>query len=137
MSVLIDTSVWSLAIRRRRRDLSAAQREIVHRCRELVREKHATLIGMIRQEVLSGVKDESLFEEIRGYLRCFEDETVTTADHERAARFFNRCRSRGVAGSPVDMLVCAVAFRCGFEIFTIDDDFRRYAEHLPIALHSP
>ncbi len=137
MRVLVDTSVWSLALRRRRENLSPEEREIVQAWTQLVRDGAAVLIGAVLQEVLSGVKTDSEFERLRGYLRSFQDEPVTLEDHEQAARFYNRCRAKGVAGAHVDLLICAVADRLGLEIFTTDDDFRLYAEHLPIVLHAP
>ena len=61
---------------------------------------------------------------------------IATDDHEEAAVFFNRCREKGVQGSNTDFLICAVAVRNGFAIFTTDDDFTRFARILPIALHA-
>lgn len=135
--VLVDTTVWSLALRRGRGKLSPDERRIELAVHDLIRHEMAATIGVIRLEVLSGVKSDREFEELRLYLRNFEDEPLEPDDYEQAARFYNTCRSRGVAGTHVDLLICAVAHRHGFEIFTIDEDFRRYAEHLPIALHSP
>jgi predicted nucleic acid-binding protein len=129
----VDTSVWSLALRRR-------QLAVVHpAARELallVEEMQACLLGAIRQEILSGLRDPAQFEKLRDHLRAFPDLEVTTADHERAAEFFNLCRARGVQGSNTDFLICAVAERHGLSIFSADADFTSFAMHLPIALHS-
>lgn len=135
--VLVDSSVWSLALRRRPGDLNPEEGRLSEGLAQLIRAGEAAIIGPIRQEVLSGVKPGNRFEQVREYLRDFVDEPVTLLDYEEAARFYNTCRSRGIAGTHVDLLVCAVAYSRDLEIFTIDDDFRRYAEHLPIALHSP
>jgi len=93
------------------------------------------MIGLIRQELLSGVKDAGQFDVLREHLRAFPDVPLDTADHEEAASYFNHCRSKGVQGSSIDFLICAVAARRGFAILTTDADFARYAQHLPIQLY--
>src|SRR5581483_12409534 len=115
---MVDTSVWSLFLRRRRVDLSAAERRIVRTTRELVRDGHAVLIGVVRQELLSGIADQNRFEELRAHLQFFDDEPPDVADYEVAAQFDNHCRAVGVATSPADMLVCAMARRRNLWILT-------------------
>lgn len=96
----------------------------------------AKIIGVIRQEVLSGIKTDAQFEALRNILRTFADEPVDTEDYEAAAQAFNRCRSKGIAASDVDMLICAVSLRHGMSVFTADPDFERYARVLALKLHS-
>jgi predicted nucleic acid-binding protein len=62
---------------------------------------------------------------------------LTVEDFEEAARANNTCRAAGVAGTLVDMLLCAVAARLDAPVFTTDADFTRYARHLPLRLHRP
>lgn len=137
MNVLIDTSIWSLALRRKARQLSAEQDGIVQAWADLIREKRAVLVGAIRQELLSGTRDPQSFEQLRKHLRAFVDEPLTCEDYEIAAQCFNTCRGAGVAGSNVDFLLCAVAMRRRLEIFTTDADFQHYAPHLPLRLYRP
>ena len=94
------------------------------------------MIGAVRQEILSGIKEQVQFDRLRDHFRAFPDSVVTTDDHEEAAAFFNRCREKGIQGSNTDFLICAVAVRNGFAIFTTDDDFEHFAKVLPIALHT-
>jgi hypothetical protein len=63
---------------------------------------------------------------LREYLRAFPDLELTTEDYELAAEFFNTCRSNGVQGSSTDFLLCAVAHRRGYSIFTTDKDFENF-----------
>ena len=133
MNVLIDTGVWSLALRRRQ----ISQDPTVLELRELIREGRAHVIGPVRQEVLSGIREKAQFDRLRAHLREFPDLPVQTADHERAAEFFNVCRSRGVQGSNTDFVICAVADRYGMAILTTDGDFPLFAPYLPIQLHVP
>lgn len=135
--ILLDTPIWSLALRRRRADLSADEQRHVREWERLVREGGASLIGPIRQELLSGVREERAWEYLRAALRPFPDLPITTDDYEQAARFFNRCRKRGVVGSAIDLLMCAASARYGTPIYTTDADFRRYASVLRLKLHKP
>lgn len=137
MSVLVDTPVWSLALRRRAGHLSAAERRQVDEWRVLVGEGRARLTGIIRQEILSGIRDEGHFTRLRERLDAFEDVAVDSADHERAAAFFNACRAKGISPGAIDVLICAIAARHGLAIFTTDADFARYAQVLPLRLHRP
>jgi predicted nucleic acid-binding protein len=133
MNIIIDTSVWSLALRRRRSSRSAETMELA----ELVREGRAAMLGAVRQELLSGVRGEQQFETLRGHLRAFPDIPLEAEDYEEAASFFNKCRARGIQGSNTDYLICAVAARRGFAILTTDTDFAHFARVLPIELHLP
>ena len=133
MNIIIDTSVWSLALRRQRSLPSAETKELA----ELVREGRAAMLGAVRQELLSGVRADQQFETLRGHLRAFPDIPLEPEDSEEAASFFNKCRARGIQGSNTDYLICAAAARRGFGILTTDTDFARFARVLPIELHTP
>ena len=132
MRVLIDTPIWSLALRRKSQQLSEPQSAMVAAWAALVRGKKVVLVGPVRQELLSGVRDVADFDRLCNHLRAFDDEALTVEDYEEAARCFNTCRSAGVAGSNVDFLLCAAAIRRHIPIFTTDADFDRYAKRLPI-----
>ena len=131
MKVLVDTSVWSLALRRR----AALDGPEVQELRSLIDEGRVAIIGPIRQELLSGIRTPESFQRLRAQLAAFPDEALTTADHERAAEHFNLCRGRGIQGSNTDFLICAAAERRRLPILTTDTDFHRFAEVLPIAIH--
>jgi predicted nucleic acid-binding protein len=135
MSVIVDTPVWSLALRRRRKDLSRSERRLVTEWAGLVQEDAVMLVGPVRQELLSGIKEAATFERLRRHLRAFDDEPLTGDDFEAAARCCDRCRAAGVAASSIDYSICAVAFRHRAAIFTTDSGFARYARLLPIRLH--
>ena len=137
MNVLVDTSVWSLAIRRKNESLSANEKLLVTELAELIREGRARIIGLIRQELLSGIKTAEQYEKLRLYLRAFPDEAIDTVDYEDAAKASNRCRARGVVVSIVDILLCAVGMKREWAIFTTDPDFPYYARVLPFSIHAP
>ncbi len=137
MNVLVDTSIWSLALRRKAHDLNPVERAAVAELTNLIQEGRARIIGLIRQELLSGIKTPSQYEKLRAVLRSFPDEPVTTADYEAAAKAGNDCRARGVAVSVSDILVCAIAIARDWSIFAADPDFKSYARILPLKLHTP
>jgi len=136
MSVLIDTPVWSLALRRKAAQLSVAERQLVAEWKTLIFDGRARLAGIIRQEVLSEIREARDFERLRERLAAFDDVPAGAADHECAASYFNACRAKGVTPTAFDVLICALAARHGLTIFTTDTDFTRYAKILPIKLHA-
>lgn len=138
MKVLVDTSVWSLALRRRAGTETLAVtelRSLVQELRSLVDEGRVAMIGPIRQELLSGIRTPASFERLRDHLQAYTDEMLESADFERAAEHFNTCRAQGVQGSNTDFLICAAAERRNLPILTTDEDFARFAALLPIVLH--
>jgi predicted nucleic acid-binding protein len=92
------------------------------------------IIGPIRQELLSGISDKRVFNELKEKMKSFTDFPVKTIDYELAAEYSNKCRKNGVQGSNTDFLICAIAVRNNFEIFTQDDDFYEYRKYLPIRI---
>src|SRR2546430_15979935 len=117
MTVMVDTPVWSLALRRRQADLNTRERGLTRALEELIREGRAQIMGAIRQELLSGIRMEESFHKLRDYLRAFEEPGIEVLDYEEAAHMQNRCRTRGIAGSAIDFLICAVAKRRDWYIF--------------------
>lgn len=131
MNVLVDTCVWSVAFRRRSRQVEPAVNELT----SLITEGRVRLVGPVRQELLSGIKHGEQFERLRERLRSFPDLELDRADFEDAASAGNHCRGLGVQGSSVDFLLCAVALRRKLAIFTTDADFSRFEQPLGLTLH--
>ena len=131
MKVIVDTSVWTLALRRDKEDSPAQVQEL----REIIHSHRVQMIGPIRQEILSGIRSESQFKKLRKHLESFPDLTILTEDYVTAAKYFNRCRSKGIQGSNTDFLICAMANRNKFSIFTTDKDFELFSKHIKIILH--
>lgn len=124
-----------MALRRTPRDLSPAEKAVVAELAELINEGRAKIIGLVRQELLSGIKTLGQFARLQEILHSFSDEPLATPDFEAAAAAGNQCRSKGLAVSVSDMLICAVAQSRGWAIFSTDPDFRRYANVLSFSLH--
>jgi predicted nucleic acid-binding protein len=137
MMVLVDTAIWSLALRRRKGSLNAEEQQLTERLTELVREGRVQMLGPIRQELLSGIREEEQFRRIRDCLRDFDEPSLAVEDYEEAAQMSNLCRAQGFAGSATDFLICAASHRRRWQIFTTDTDFLRFSKVLPIRLHTP
>lgn len=133
MNVLVDTSVWSLALRRRGQ---TAPSPLVALLADVIADGRAVLLGPVRQELLSGVRSSEQFEHLREHLRAFPNVELNTEDYETAASCSNLCRARGVQGSSVDFLICAVAIRRDWSVLTTDKDFGHFARILALKLGS-
>jgi predicted nucleic acid-binding protein len=131
MKVLVDTSVWSLALRRGEQSIFAPAQEL----RQLIQDHRVQMIGPIRQEILCGIRNNVQFNKLRKHLESFPDLPILTDDYVQAAKLFNLCRSKGIQGSNTDFLICAVAVRNKFSIFTTDKDFELFSRHIQIILH--
>jgi len=120
MKVIVDTSVWSLALGR-----SAVQKnKYVEELGELIKEARVLLLGRIRQEVL------------RQHLRAFRDLEIGREDYEMASAYFNKARINGIRGSNTDFSICAISTRLIVPIFSTDKDFLNFQSILPIELHT-
>lgn len=129
VNVIIDTPGWSEVFRRPSSELVLAATVA-----EMIAAGQAVLIGPVRQEVLSGVRDPKQARKLRDALRAFPDLPIDRADYETAATYFSTCRSHGVQGTHTDFLICAVSVRYSSPILTSDRDFQGYAQQLPIRL---
>ena len=80
MMVLVDTPVWSLALRRRPEHLGGSEQGLANVLAELIHEGRAQIVGPIRQELLSGIREEAQFKKIRDYLRAFREPSLEAED---------------------------------------------------------
>lgn len=132
MKVLVDTCVWSQALRKHPGD-ALVQTHL----RTLIVAGRAEIIGPIRQELLSGISRPEVFAQLLLRLTAFPDLPLTTAHFELAAELANACRRSGIQGSPTDLLLCAVAKHEKMPIFTTDGDFARYDQVIGLPLYEP
>jgi predicted nucleic acid-binding protein len=97
---------------------------------EAIQNRRAAILGPIRQEVLSGIRDASQFTKTVGLLDPFQDEEIETSHYIEAARLFNLCQDHGVQCGLTDILICAVAARNRYGILTDDQGLLRCIEVL-------
>ena len=105
--------------------MSSDEQFVLASLKEAIIDSRVVLIGPIRQEVLSGIKESVQFEKLRTSLAAFPDETLTTQDYEAGARLFDVCRGCGVECGSIDILICAVATRLQYSILTYDQGLKR------------
>jgi predicted nucleic acid-binding protein len=129
MKVLVDTSVWSQVLRHK-----SPASELADKLKELIEDGRVVMVGPIRQELLSGISDTSQFNRLKEVFSAFEDIALTTKHFIKGAEFSNICRNKGIQGSTIDFLICAVANLENLIIFTTDKDFENYKRFLPIKL---
>lgn len=134
MNILVDTCVWSLALRRS--NINPADPWVAE-LHALIQEGRAAIIGPIRQEILSGIRNPKQFDQLKERLSAFPDIGLIRDDYERAAERFNLCRGRGIQGSNTDFLICAVSERRNLAILTTDKDYQGFAQLLPLHLARP
>jgi predicted nucleic acid-binding protein len=131
LKVLVDTCIWSHAFRSKRPEFETQVKSL----ETLIADQRVLVIGAIRQKILSGYSDLNKFELLKTKLSYFENTPILDEDYITAAKFYNECRQKGVQGSHIDLLICAVAVRLNVPIFTSDKDFGFYQQHLPIKLY--
>ncbi len=124
--ILIDTSVLSLAFRRRvKQDPEPRLVQILRRILE--RDLPVAVPGIVLQEMLSGVRAQGKFERLRYLMEGFPLVLATSDHHVGAARISNVCRQAGIPVAAVDCLIAAMAIETNSELLTADRDFERIA----------
>ena len=134
--ILLDTSVLSVAFRRRRPSGADGQTAMALR-RLVTADAPLAVPGIVLQELLGGVRDERQFARLEGLIEGFEVVLAERRDHLAAARIANACRRAGIATSTIDCLIAALAIERSGTLFTLDSDFTRMAPHCGLRLWRP
>ena len=132
MRVIVDTDVWSEAFRKK-----GPKSEYVDELQDLIQEGRIQMIGVIRMEILCGIRGEKMFGSLSEKLEAFSDRSLDPEVFVTAARFLNLCRSKGIQGSNNDFIICACSMLWKMPILSKDMDFIRYRKILPIELMKP
>jgi predicted nucleic acid-binding protein len=130
VSVLVDTSVWSIALRR---DRPAASSEL-EALRAAIEGGDVCLLGVILQEVLQGFPSLERTRRLVEHLSPFPLLSMHRGDYVYAAEIRNHCRSKGLAISTIDAQIAAAAINHRCALLTLDRDFRGVARHFPLRL---
>ncbi|MEO8528535.1 MAG: PIN domain-containing protein [Pseudolysinimonas sp.] len=133
MTVLVDTSVWSLALRRDPPDVP----ELHELRRVLAGGDLVATTGLIIQELLQGLVTATSREGIRERMSRMSQISVELDDHTAAAEAFVRCRERGIQLGTVDALIATLCTRRGHTLLTTDRDFTLAAPHLGLRVWRP
>ena len=124
MRVLVDTSAWSLALRKQqgRKHAAAAKLAVL-----IEQDQDICITGCIIQEVLQGLRSDAQFRRILSILEHVPLLPLGREDHVAAARLRRRCASRGIAGTTIDCQTAAAAIAHDCILLTADRDFERIA----------
>lgn len=133
MSLLVDTSVWSLSLRRNPPPLP----ELQELRRALAGGDLVVTTGIIVQELLQGLVSEAARTQVRDRMSRMGRVTAELEDHVRAATAHVECRRRGVQLGTVDALLATLCIRRGLTLLTTDRDFVHAAPILGLRLWRP
>jgi predicted nucleic acid-binding protein len=133
MKVFVDTSVWSLVLRKKNK--TGDELLVQYELENLIREFRVVIIGPVRQEILSGISDHKNFIKMKEHLSYFADSPLSTEHYVQAAEFSNICRKKGVQGSHIDFLICSFAYSNNIPVFTFDNDFNSFRKYIDILLY--
>lgn len=131
MSLLVDTSVWSLALRR---DAPPEVPEVRALREALAGGDIVATTGVILQEVLQGVVPTRVREQITKTFASLEYLTPSRDDHVTAAGIRNTLRAAGVQIGTIDALIARVSITGGHTLLTTDRDFESAARHIGLRL---
>ena len=133
MSLLVDTSVWSLALRR---DVEPPEPEVVALRQALLGSDQVFTTGLVLQELLQGFagpKDRAQLVERLSALAFLQP---VKDDHIKAAEVRNTCRRRGVQVGTIDALLIQLCRRNDLTLLTTDQDFHAATKHVEFRLWS-
>lgn len=131
MSLFVDTSVWSLALRR---DAPALRPEIKALVRAIENGETLLTTGLVLQELLQGFAGPKNRDLILEQFSAVPLVAPDRDDHVRAAELRNHCRRNGVQVGTIDALLARLCIRHGLTLLTTDRDFEHIAEHSALKL---
>lgn len=131
MRFLVDTSVWSLALRKKGPDGHPAVERLAQSLRD---GEDLALTGAILQEILQAFRADSTFRKMVRQFDSFALLPLERADHVEAARLHRTCAQHGVTASTIDCEIAVAAMRHRCALLTADRDFERIARHCDLVL---
>jgi predicted nucleic acid-binding protein len=134
VSVFVDTSVWSSALRR---DASPQIAEVTALARTIESGEPILTTGLVLQELLQGFHGPRNREQIIDRFAALPLLVPDRVDYIEAAALRNHCRRRGVQVETIDALLAQLCIRHDLTMLATDRDFRGVARHCPLQLWKP
>ena len=131
MTVLVDTSVWSLSLRKNGPDSHPAVKKLE---RLLLDSQDIVLIGIILQEILQGFKQDKTFTKVTTYFDAFPLLPINRSDYIAAAKLRRQAAAKGITLSTPDCQIAAAAITHRCHLLTTDQDFAPIAKWTPLQL---
>ena len=134
MTLLVDTSVWSLAFRR---DSDAPSGEVLALRQALEGGDLIVTTGLILQELLQGFSGPRASKDLIEQFSALPFLSPDRQDHIDTAELRNKCRRSGVQAGTIDALLAQLCIHHGLTLLTTDKDFAHIALHCPLVLWKP
>ena len=131
VKLFVDTSVWSLALRR---DTPSDDPAVTRLRDALTRGEQVFTTGLVLQELLQGFRGPQAAESIIERFAALPFIAPTRADHIEAASLRNACRRRGVQIGTIDALLASLCIAHDLVMLSTDRDFARITEMTPLVL---
>ena len=133
MSLLVDTSVWSLAFRR---DTEAAVAEVKTLQHALEGADQVFTTGLVLQEVLQGFAGPKARSQLIERFAALGFLQPDRQDHIEAAEVRNSCRRNGVQIGTIDAVLIQLCRKHDLVLLSADNDFRSAAKHIEFRMWS-
>ena len=133
MSLLVDTSVWSLALRR---DVEQSAPEVVALRHALLGTDQVFTTGLVLQELLQGFAGPQDRAQLVDRFSALAFLQPVREDHIEAAEVRNSCRRCGVQVGTIDALLIQLCRRYDLTLLTTDQDFQAATKHVEFRLWS-
>jgi predicted nucleic acid-binding protein len=134
VNLLVDTSVWSLALRR---DALASEPE-VHLLKDaLLGADVVVTTGLVLQELLQGFSGPKSRAQIVERFAALPLLQPDREDHVAAAVLCNTCRRAGVQVGTIDALLAQLCIRHDLMLLSTDNDFKLAAAHCALRVWAP
>ena len=133
MTLLVDTSVWSLALRR---DAESSEPEVQHLKEALFGADVVVTTGLVLQELLQGFSGAKASAQIIERFAALPLIQPTREDHIAAAELRNTCRRAGVQVGTIDAIIAQLCLRHELTLLSTDKDFKSAAKHCALRLWS-
>lgn len=133
MTLLVDTSVWSLAMRR---DQPSTTPQVSALRAALESENLVVTTGLVLQELLQGFSGPRASQDLIERFDALPMVTPTREDHIAAAKLRNACRRAGIQIHTIDALLAQLCIHHGLTMLTTDRDFSHAAQHCQLKVWS-
>jgi predicted nucleic acid-binding protein len=126
MTLLVDTSVWSLALRR---DVQSTEPAVHFLQEALLGSDVVVTTGLVLQELLQGFSGPKAQVQIVERFAALPLLQPDRHDHIAAAALRNLCRRAGVQVGTIDALIAQLCISHDLTLLTTDADFSHVAKH--------
>lgn len=131
MTLLVDTSVWSLAFRR---DQASTAPQVRALRNALEGDEIVVTTGLVLQELLQGFTGPRARKDLIERFAALPLVGPDRQDHIDAADLRNACRRAGVQLGTIDALLAQLCIRHELTLLTTDKDFAHAASHCRLRL---